>query len=139
MLEGSLHIYIVDFGMDIRGFRVQYSLDCNDWKISYPHKSVFFADENKHDSFPVIQFTDPEKTKELRKLIKKKASKYIRENYFSEGMEAELKKIEGKKRFTDKKLPFKPHFYKEQKKQEKKEPESLWKKNIGTDFRKLDK
>lgn len=110
-LLGSLHVYIIDLKLDIRGFRVIFDMDAQKrWKFVFPHISIFFPKEQKPETFPVVQFSDPQMNRDLIKQIRKKASEYIRKNFFDEGMELELKKIEGQMKFSKSPLNRRPMY-----------------------------
>lgn len=110
-LLGSLHIYLIDLKLDIRGFRVIFDMDAQKrWRFIFPHISIFFPKEQKSETFPVVQFSDAQMNRDLIKQIRKKASEYIRKNFFNEGMELELKKIEGKMRFSNSPLNRRPMY-----------------------------
>ncbi len=71
--SGSLHVYITNLGMDIRGIRCIKTK--RGWVTLMPHKTG--RDEGKKVFYPVITFTDMEVMKNLVTQIKEKGIAYI--------------------------------------------------------------
>ena len=75
ILTGTLHVYLVDYGMDIRGCYVVRKK--NGILIFLPSKVGIDEETGKKVQYPCIQFTDPEKNKELLIQIRYKGISYI--------------------------------------------------------------
>lgn len=97
-LTGSMHVYLVDYDIDIRG--VDVSLDDGKPWITLP--SIIRYDKiTKQDvRFPVLQFGNRQKTLKLRAALIKAALEYIHKNVLN-------KKPNVKKKFNKKKKPVK--------------------------------
>jgi len=74
---GTLHVYIADLGLDIRGIR--FIKAKKEWIMQMPHKRAI--DGGKVVFYPIISFTDIEKMKELLMKIKEKGVSYIKQTY----------------------------------------------------------
>lgn len=74
--QGTMHVYIIDIGMDIRGIR--WIKTKKQWIMLMPHMPAL--DEGKRVFYPVISFTDIDKMKDLLTQIKQKGLDYITKN-----------------------------------------------------------
>lgn len=74
-LIGTLHVYLVDYGLDIRGCYVIRQK--KGILILLPSKVGIDEDTGKKVQYPCVQFTDPEKNKELLIQIRYKGISYI--------------------------------------------------------------
>jgi len=72
---GTFHVYVIDYGIDIRGMRLSRNKDV--WHILFPTKTTYDNEEKKEVSFPVFQFTDKEKNESFRMLCKEKLKEYL--------------------------------------------------------------
>lgn len=84
-IRGTLHIYYVDKGMDIRG------INCfkknKKWFIYLPNGWGIDEETKEKMRFPIISFSDISEQKELQKLIRKQGKAYIEEKLKSEKTE----------------------------------------------------
>lgn len=78
-LRGTLHVYIIDFCMDIRGIVVQKNRD--KWYFYLPSKFAKDPETNKDVQYPVINFTQAGMNVELFGLIKQHGQEYIERNF----------------------------------------------------------
>lgn len=115
--EGSLHIYLIDLKLDLRGCFVSYDKTRSPrWVIYLPDKEVFSEIDQTTNRFPVISFIEKKKYHSLVESLYAKARPYITENYYSDFIgkkltEEELeerhleylKRLERKKAFLRKK------------------------------------
>lgn len=79
---GSLHVYLIDYGIDLRGAIIIKNK--NHWIIKMPYKTGIDQETGEYVSYPIFSFTDREKGKSLLNEIKKKAIEYIEENILKE-------------------------------------------------------
>jgi hypothetical protein len=75
-LQGSLHVYIVDLGIDLRGVFVSKKKDF--WYFSLPMRIA--KDDGKTVKYPIMSFRDRDKTNQLLQIIKEQGKPFI-ENY----------------------------------------------------------
>src|SRR4029077_16940228 len=73
---GTLHVYLTNIGMDIRGIRCIKTK--RGWVTLMPHKQGW--EDGKRVFYPVVSFTDIEIMKKLLLQIKEKGIAYIKEN-----------------------------------------------------------
>lgn len=76
---GSMHIYIIDLGIDLRGIHVVRKGKF--WRIDMPSRFGIDEDTKQEVRFPVFSFSDLKKNKELRDLIVLKGKEYIEKNF----------------------------------------------------------
>ena len=78
ILKGSLHVYLPDMDVDLRGVMVRKRKDS--WYFGLP--SLFGKDPEtgKMVRFPVFAFVNRDKTRELRNNIIEEGKRYIKEN-----------------------------------------------------------
>lgn len=79
-IKGTLHVYLCDENMDLRG--VYISKKKNTWYVHLP-TSKGVDDKGNEVRFPIINFLDDNKNKELIKTIKEQAKNFV-ENYINE-------------------------------------------------------
>ena len=79
VLRGTLHIYLTDLGMDIRGVFVMKKK--HKWFIGLPSKFALDPETKKYVMYPIIEFTDKKKSEELKKEISRLGRAYIEENF----------------------------------------------------------
>jgi hypothetical protein len=75
VLRGSLHVYIIDLKMDLRGVLVLKIK--NKWNFFLPRHSAIDSETKNKVFYPIINFTDSKKNKELRDSIRYEGKKYI--------------------------------------------------------------
>lgn len=75
ILQGSLHIYLIDLDVDLRGIMVRKRNDS--WFFGLPSLFGIDPDTKKKVKFPIFSFADRKKTDEMKKLIIKKGKEYI--------------------------------------------------------------
>jgi len=73
----SLHIYFPDLDLDLRGIRMMKS--GQGWWCEMPHLRNWDDEQNRVVFFPLISFTNSEKTRKLKQNIKAKATEFIKE------------------------------------------------------------
>jgi hypothetical protein len=78
-LSGSLHIYLIDFHMDIRGIYV--TKEKGKWFFKFPDKKEIDPCTKKIVRFPVFSFTEFSKMQEYKKLVIKLGKEYIIEKF----------------------------------------------------------
>lgn len=78
----SLHVYIPEYDMDLRGIKV-YRRE-NSWFFQMPYLSNYDHEEKRIVKFPVIGFSEREKSKRLIENIQEKAKIYIEEKLSKE-------------------------------------------------------
>ena len=80
ILKGTCHVHIDDegLGLDLRGIDVRFNQG-KPW-ITLPVLTKFDKELNKDVTFPVLQFSDREKTLELRRCVYKAVKAYILNN-----------------------------------------------------------
>lgn len=76
---GTLHVYLIDLNMDIRGIEVLVVK--NKYKFYLPKK--YEMKKGYKIWYPVINFLDNNKNKELKKELNKKGLEFIK-NYMNE-------------------------------------------------------
>lgn len=75
--HGTMHIYIIDLQIDIRGIR--WFKTKKKWIMRMPH--LIGIEDGKRVFYPVVTFTDTEKMNELLTEIKTKGLAYILEKF----------------------------------------------------------
>lgn len=78
---GTLHVYLCDIDIDIRGIGVL--LNSLGWFINMPFFTGYDEDKKKPVRYPIFNFTDPNKQRELVALIREEGVKYITENFIN--------------------------------------------------------
>lgn len=81
-MSGTLHVYLIDWEMDIRGIYVKKN--GKKWIIIMPHQKAFDPKTQKIERYPIISFSDPKKYKEIMENIRKLAVTYIEEKIRNE-------------------------------------------------------
>lgn len=81
MLKGTLHVYIVDYGIDIRSILVSKSK--NFWFFGLPQRFGIDKDTKAKVTYPIFSFVDREKNDDLKQLIFKEGKAYIERNFFT--------------------------------------------------------
>lgn len=81
-LIGTLHIYLVDYGIHIRGV---FAAVAKNGAIFFNMPGGYGIDQETGQKvrYPYLGFTDAEKYKDLMQEIREKGKKYIEENYLS--------------------------------------------------------
>ena len=77
LTTGTLHVYIIDLGIDIRGIYVKKEIKKGkiSWFFQEPFR--FFQDDDKKIKVPFFSFMDKKKQREFISQIRKKGIKYI--------------------------------------------------------------
>lgn len=75
-MQGTLHVYLVDLEIDLRGVFVSKKKDF--WHFSLPLQKALDS-EKKTNRYPVISFRDRDKTTQLLQAIREKGKPYIEE------------------------------------------------------------
>lgn len=75
LLEGSMHVYLPDLDVDLRGVRVIKRK--NHWKFITPRKQGVDQDTQLPVKYPVFTFANVKKHKELLDQIQTKGKEYI--------------------------------------------------------------
>lgn len=78
-LFGSLHVYLVDIEVDLRGIQVKKRK--NSWFFGLPSMVNLDQETKERVRFPVFAFVSREKTDALKKVITAKGKEYITKNY----------------------------------------------------------
>ena len=78
ILRGSCHVYLEELDIDLRGIDVVFD-NGKPW-ITLPTIINYDLDAKKDVMFPVIQFSNREKTLELRKSVAKAVKKFVHDN-----------------------------------------------------------
>ena len=78
VLIGSLHAFIEDLNIDLRGIMVKKAN--NNWFFGLPQGVGLDAKTGKKVRYPIISFSDKQKTIDLRKSISQKGKDYIIKN-----------------------------------------------------------
>lgn len=125
---GSLHVYIIDLHIDLRGIYVTFDQKRETkWKFTFPWIKTVDFETKEEVKFPVIQFSDRKKNFALMKQIRYRGKPYIQKNFL--GMDVEEPPKAEKKPFVKKpfvKRPFNPNF---KKKWDKKESDKFFLRN----------
>lgn len=77
-LKGSLHVYLIDLGLDLRGIFVLKKKDT--WVFRLPYRKGIDSDTKQPVTYPIFSFMKPEMNKELMKAIREKGKEYIIDN-----------------------------------------------------------
>jgi hypothetical protein len=75
VLRGTLHAYLPDLGIDLRGIVVKKRKDS--WYISLPTKVGKDHESGEPVLYPVISFTDRTKTAEMINVIRTKGKEFV--------------------------------------------------------------
>lgn len=79
--KGTLHVYLIDLEMDIRGIVVVKQ--GKGIFIDLPRKMYIDEDTDERKTYPIVSFSDSKKTRALYLSIKELGKKYI-EQYLKE-------------------------------------------------------
>jgi hypothetical protein len=80
--SGSLHVYIIDLKLDLRGVFVSYNPSKpKKWRFSLPSKKVTDFDTKEVHRYPVINFTDRDINLNLLHQIRYRGKAYIQEKF----------------------------------------------------------
>jgi hypothetical protein len=108
---GSLHVYVIPLGMDLRGVYVSFDPKAEKkWYFKLPTSVVIDKETGEKKKFPYINFTNRRKQLDLVKDIRFRGKPYIQKNYLMMEDIVEPPKAE-KKIYGKGKQPFnKPKF-----------------------------
>ena len=81
-LKGTLHIFLADFGIDIRGILFIFRKD--KVMMRFPYRSALDPDTKQFVQYPIFNFVDIKKSQELHSLTKFMGTEYIKKIYFPE-------------------------------------------------------
>ncbi len=87
-IAGTLHVYLIDENIDLRGIHVEKKKDT--WWFQIPYRTQYAHDTKKEERFPVFLFNDIEKNKDLMHTMRTEGIKYIEEK-FLKNMQVENK------------------------------------------------
>ena len=76
-IEGTLHIYLIDYNIDLRG--IYLKKDKKHWFLDFPYRKSIDKDTNKEVKYPVFSFTNIE-LKTFRSLVLKEAKDFFYKN-----------------------------------------------------------
>src|SRR5687768_15203348 len=79
ILVGTLHVHLVDIGVDLRGVLVKKKKD--HWFFGMPQGSAINQGTKERIRYPVFSFSDRSKTVELRKVITEQGKAYINKHF----------------------------------------------------------
>jgi len=120
---GSLHVYIIDHNIDLRGIYVSYDKERkNQWRFTLPTLLGLDQETKEKVRFPAFQYADKKKTLQLMKQIRYRGKPYIQKNFL--GMDVEQPAKAERKPFVKKpfvKRPFDKPYKKEWSKKERDE------------------
>jgi hypothetical protein len=108
--EGSLHIYVEDWKLDIRGIMVKWN--GSSAYVRMPQMTSYDYEQKRKIAFPIVGFTDNNAMRSFIELIRQELKPYL-EKYAPESCipRALVKKPQFKKKapsnFSEKKPPFK--------------------------------
>lgn len=75
LIQGTLHIYLIDYEIDIRGI-----ISCKNkkkWLFFLPNKFSLDNEENERVIYPIFSFSNIEKQKKLLDFLYKNAPEFI--------------------------------------------------------------
>ena len=75
-LQGTLHVYLADLGIDLRGIFVSKKKEC--WYFSLPSRRAQDV-EGRLIHYPITSYRDREKTNQLMQIVKEKGRSFIEE------------------------------------------------------------
>jgi hypothetical protein len=81
-LEGTLHIYIIDWDVDIKGINVTCKAN-GYWFFGMPNKLGWDVDEKDNIRYPIFSFMDRERQRMFMAQIKKQGTEYINKEFLS--------------------------------------------------------
>ena len=90
ILRGSAHVYLEELDIDLRGVDVVFD-NGKPW-ITLPTIINYDLDQKKDVMFPVIQFSNREKTMDMRRSVAKAVKKFVLDNILKKKAE-KVKKI----------------------------------------------
>lgn len=74
---GTLHVYLVEYGIDIRGIRV-LKKDPNGFFYKLPGKTTIDEDSKQQVWYPFVAFSDVVKTQDMIQSIKQKGDEFLK-------------------------------------------------------------
>lgn len=77
-LTGTMHVYLIDYGIDLRGVYVDKMKER--WFFMIPNRTGIDEETKQKVTYPVFTFTDNSKHKEMMKTIREKGKEYITKN-----------------------------------------------------------
>ncbi len=92
----SLHVYVPEWGMDIRGARLLKTKST--WFLKMPCQQNYDMEENKLITYPMISFLERGKNKEFMEALKEKAIEYVEKKIADEMIAKEKTFKENKKK-----------------------------------------
>ena len=77
-IMGTLHIYLIDYGLDIRGI---FAAVAKNGSVFFKLPCGFGVDQETGQKvrYPILGFTDQEKERDLIKELREKSKKFIEE------------------------------------------------------------
>ena len=81
VLKGTLHVYLCDYKIDLRGIFVTKIKDS--WFFRIPHQRTIDQETGEEVFYPVMSFIDKEQHTKLINAIRDKGKKYV-EDHISE-------------------------------------------------------
>jgi hypothetical protein len=75
ILSGTLHVYLIDYDIDLRGIFV--SKKKNYWHFTLPYKKAVDGETGAILRYPIFSFANLEKNKDLFTAIRTKGREYI--------------------------------------------------------------
>lgn len=78
-VSGTLHVYLIDLEMDIRGIHV--SVTGKHWWFQMPYRVQYDHANKEEVRFPLIGFTDLTKHEAMMNSIREKGRIYIEKNF----------------------------------------------------------
>jgi hypothetical protein len=84
-LVGSLHVYLTEMDVDLRGVLVKKRKDS--WYFELPFLFGKDPETKQKVKFPVFSFVNREKTSELRNVVRDKGKDYIIKNVLAKPQE----------------------------------------------------
>lgn len=76
-LIGTVHIYLIEKKMDIRGIKV-FRLKGKNFRIQLPYMRGWDSEEKKEVQFPVVSFADDEENQEFWTFIREDVYQKVR-------------------------------------------------------------
>lgn len=76
---GTLHVYLVEENIHLRGVAVMFRK--NRWYVWIPTRHGYDEKTKKMVRYPLFNFDDREKNKEMVTLLKKEAIAFIKKNF----------------------------------------------------------
>jgi len=104
IFAGTIHVFLIDEQIDIRG--VMFSKNGNHTFVDLPYIYGYDRDDNKFVKYPMFQFFQPEKNKDLIQTIRTKALAYVLENWENFPICKPMYRKENTKKIKKEKPPF---------------------------------